>query len=132
MSPVGVVSSSVAHDANSKGRNTMRSKVKVGLAAAAAGIRVGVATQADASGWKARATLRVADGTEIGQVTFQGKKNATEVQVKLSHLPASWTADAFHGFHIHANNTGPDQGCVADPNASVESMVLVGRWPLEG
>src|ERR1041385_3180122 len=82
MSPVGVVLSSVAH-ADTNGRNTMRSSFKVlaaaAMAAAAAGIGVGVATQADASGWQAKATLLVGDGTEIGRVTFHGKKDATEV-----------------------------------------------------
>jgi Cu-Zn family superoxide dismutase len=117
---------------------TMRSKVKIGVAvatvAAATAIGVGVATQADASGWKVRAMLRVADGTEIGQVTFQGKKNGTEVRVKLSQLPPSWTADAFHGFHIHANNTGPEQGCIADPTAPSSQWFLSadGHWKADG
>ena len=116
----------------------MKAKIKVGVAtavvAAATAVGVGVAAQADASGWKARATLRVADGTEIGQVTFQGKKDETEVRVKLAHLPSNWTADAFHGFHIHANNTGPDGGCVADPAMAPNQWFLSadGHWKADG
>lgn len=30
-------------------------------------------------------------------------------QEKLHHLPANWSADAFHGFHIHANNAGAER-----------------------
>ncbi|MEO8692525.1 MAG: superoxide dismutase family protein [Acidimicrobiales bacterium] len=112
----------------------MKAKIKIGVAtavvAAATAVGVGVAAQADASGWKARATLRVADGTEIGQVTFQGKHDATEVRVRLDHLPANWSADAFHGFHIHANNTGTENGCRADPAQASNQWFLSadGHW----
>jgi len=112
----------------------MKAKLKIGVAsamlAAASAVGVGVAAQADASGWRARATLRVADGTEIGQVTFKGKRSETEVRVKLEHLPANWATDAFHGFHIHANNTGPDEGCVADPalEPSLWFVSADGHW----
>ena len=106
----------------------MKAKFKIGVAsavvAAATAVGVGVAAQADASGWKARATLRVADGTEIGQVTFQGKRSETEVRVKLEHLPSNWSADAFHGFHIHANNTGTENGCLADPTLASNQWFL--------
>ncbi|MEO5839406.1 MAG: superoxide dismutase family protein [Acidimicrobiales bacterium] len=112
----------------------MKRKLKVGVAtavvAAATAVGVGVAAQADASGWRARATLRVADGSEIGQVTFQGKHDETEVRVKLDHLPANWSVDAFHGFHIHANNAGTENGCLADPaQASNQWFLSVdGHW----
>ena len=69
----------------------MKAKLKIGVAsvavAVATAVGVGVAAQADASSWNARATLRVADGTEIGQVTFEDKRSETEVRVKLKHLP---------------------------------------------
>ena len=116
----------------------MKAKLKIGVAsvvvAAATAVGVGVAAQADASGWKARATLRVADGTEIGQVTFEGKRSETEVRVKLHHLPANWSADAFHGFHIHANNAGAENGCLANStDASNQWFVAVdGHWNPDG
>ena len=112
----------------------MKAKFKIGVAsavvAAATAVGVGVAAQADASGWKARATLRVADGTEIGQVTFEGKHDATEVRVRLAHLPSNWSADAFHGFHIHANNAGTENGCVADSTQASNQWFLSadGHW----
>jgi Cu-Zn family superoxide dismutase len=111
----------------------MKAKFKIGVAttvvAAATAVGVGVAAQADASGWKARATLRVADGTEIGQVTFQGKHHETEVRVRLDHLTSNWSADAFHGIHIHANNTG-ENGCIADPALPSNQWFLSadGHW----
>ncbi|HUP72710.1 MAG TPA: superoxide dismutase family protein [Acidimicrobiales bacterium] len=116
----------------------MKAKLKMGVAsavvAAATAVGVGVAAQVDASGWKARATLRVADGTEIGQVTFHGKRNDTAVRVKLDHLPANWATDAFHGFHIHANNPGPGAGCVADHRQAPNLWFVSagGHWKTEG
>lgn len=116
----------------------MKAKLKIGVVSAAVAaatvIGVGVAAQADASGWRARATLRVADGTEIGHVTFRGSHDETEVRVKLEHLPPNWTTDAFHGFHIHANNTGPEDGCVANP-AQAPNLWFVsadGHWKTDG
>ena len=116
----------------------MKAKIKIGVAsavvAAATAVGVGVAAQADASGWKARATLRVADGTEIGQVTFQGKRTETEVRVRLEHVPPNWSADAFHGFHIHANNSGTENGCVANPTDTSNQWFLAvdGHWNPDG
>jgi Cu-Zn family superoxide dismutase len=103
------------------------------VVAAATALGVGVAAQADASGWKARATLRVADGTEIGQVTFEGNRRETEVRVKLKHVPSNWKTDAFHGFHIHAN-PGPGEACVADENATPDLWFVSagGHWKTEG
>ena len=112
----------------------MKNRFKIGVAssivAAASLVGVVVAAQADASGWRARATLRVADGTEIGQVTFDGKRTETEVRVRLRRLPDNWALDAFHGFHIHANDTGTDAGCIADPDAapSLWFVSADGHW----
>jgi len=65
----------------------MKAKLKIGVAsvvvAAATAVGVGVAAQADASGWKARATLRVADGTEIGQVTVTASGEGTTLKVAI-------------------------------------------------
>ena len=60
--------------------------------------------------------LRSADGTAVGTVTFQRKGSRTEVQAKLTLSPGLTAMDAFHGFHVHANNK-PENGtdCVADP-----------------
>ena len=115
----------------------MKTRFKIGVAssmvAAASLVGVGVAAQADASGWRARATLRVADGTEIGQVTFEGTRNKTQVRVRLESLPENWSVDSFHGFHIHANNTG-EEGCIADPNAAPNQWFLSadGHWKADG
>ena len=116
----------------------MKAKLKIGVASAvvavATAVGVGVAAQADASGWRARATLRVADGNEIGQVTFEGKRNETEVRVKLKHVPPNWTTNAFHGFHIHANNPDAENGCIADPRLEPRLWFVSadGHWKTEG
>jgi Cu-Zn family superoxide dismutase len=116
----------------------MKAKIKIAVAssivAAATSVGIGVAAQADASGWKARATLRVADGTEIGQVTFQGKHDVTEVRVKLTNLPSNWSVDSFHGFHVHANDAGADEGCIADPAAAPSQWFVSadGHWKADG
>jgi Cu-Zn family superoxide dismutase len=116
----------------------MKTRLKVGIAssviAAATAVGVGVAAQADASGWKARAALRVADGTEIGQVTFQGRHDVTEVRVRLEHAPPNLTVNSFHGFHIHANNTGTENGCVADPATAPNQWFVSadGHWKADG
>jgi Cu-Zn family superoxide dismutase len=55
--------------------------------------------------------LRDASGHEIGAVRFVDSRGATEVRVEMRRGgPAA--ADAFHGFHIHANADAA--GCVAD------------------
>lgn len=73
------------------------------------------ATVADAHARSARATLTTADGTKVGTVAFKTDDGYTEVRVRLSGVPG---VDAFHGFHIHANDVATNgDGCVADAAA---------------
>ena len=79
---------------------------------------VGIATMsgtASAHGRWAQATLRSADGTRVGTVEFGGDRHsdATEVTVHLRHADG---LTAFHGLHIHANDSATNgDGCIADP-----------------
>jgi Cu-Zn family superoxide dismutase len=62
----------------------------------------------------ARASLRSADGTRIGTVAFSDRAaGGTEVAVRLRRALG---VEAFHGFHIHANDVATNgDGCIADP-----------------
>jgi Cu-Zn family superoxide dismutase len=71
---------------------------------------------ADAHDRSTKATLATADGVKIGTVNFKTDDGHTEVRVRLSGAPG---LDAFHGFHIHANNVAANgDGCIADPAAA--------------
>ena len=73
------------------------------------------ASTADAHARSAKATLAQADGAVIGTVEFTTTDGHTEVRVRLTGAPG---IDAFHGFHIHANDiTTNGDGCIADPAA---------------
>jgi Cu-Zn family superoxide dismutase len=75
-----------------------------------------VANVADAHNRSARASLATADATRIGSVEFKTDRHHTDVRVRLSGTPG---LDAFHGFHIHANDvTTNGDGCIADPAAA--------------
>lgn len=92
--------------------------------AAAAALVAGLvaASTADAHTRSARATLATADGTRIGSVEFKTDDGHTEVRVRLVGAPG---IDAFHGFHIHANDvTTNGDGCVADPSAASSSWFV--------
>jgi Cu-Zn family superoxide dismutase len=85
---------------------------------AAAGLITGtvVASTAGAHERSARAMLATADTTVIGDVRFASADGRTEVRVHLEGTPG---LDAFHGFHIHANDVAANgEGCVADPAAA--------------
>ena len=71
-----------------------------------------MASTAGAHTRAAKTTLRDASGHEIGVVKFVDGHGATEVRVQIRR-GSGVAADAFHGFHIHANADGA--GCVADP-----------------
>jgi Cu-Zn family superoxide dismutase len=97
----------------------MHIKIRASIAAIAAVGTLGVTAVAITSGdagasnpW-ARASLRSADGSRIGSVSFAtGRSGRTEVTVKLRNAAA---ANAFHGLHIHANDdTTNGDGCIAD------------------
>jgi superoxide dismutase, Cu-Zn family len=92
-------------------------KALFGLAAGAASVTcVITATHVNAHDRSARATLATAAGVEIGTVDFKTAHGHTEVRVRLAGAPG---LDAFHGFHIHANDVPANgDGCVADPAAA--------------
>ena len=72
-------------------------------------------TSADAQPRSARARLVTAHSVEIGTVDFTNAGGYTEVKVRLINAPG---IDAFHGFHVHANNVVTatnGEGCIADP-----------------
>jgi len=74
------------------------------------------ATTADAHARSAKTTLVTAAGDRIGTVEFKTDDRHTEVRVRLTGAPG---IDAFHGFHIHANDvTTNGDGCIADPGAA--------------
>jgi Cu-Zn family superoxide dismutase len=88
-------------------------KSLVGYAAVLAVVGgVVVTSTAGANTRSARTTLRDASGQEIGTVKFLDAGGQTEVRVEVRRGSAV-AADAFHGFHIHANADAA--GCVADP-----------------
>jgi Cu-Zn family superoxide dismutase len=85
---------------------------------AVAGVTVVTTLVAGAGSEGAGAVLRTADGTEVGEVSFSAKSDRTEVKVRLANVPqvADTGLDAFHGFHVHANNDPKNgDGCIADP-----------------
>lgn len=87
------------------------------MIATCAALSVGLiaATTADAHSRSAKARLATADGTNIGTVEFKSDDGHTEVRVRLAAAPG---LDAFHGFHIHANDVVANgEGCIADPAA---------------
>ncbi len=92
-------------------------KAMIGLATGAALIAGLVsASNATAHDRSTRATLVLAAGDTIGTVEFKTDDGHTEVRVRLAGAPG---LDAFHGFHIHANDVAANgSGCVADPSAA--------------
>jgi superoxide dismutase, Cu-Zn family len=94
----------------------MKSRLIAITVGAALTIGIVVATTAEAHNRSARTTLATADGTRIGTVEFKTDRRSTEVRVRLSEAPG---VDAFHGFHIHANDVATNgDGCIADPAAA--------------
>lgn len=89
-------------------------KNKIPALAGAAVMIAGVIsfTSADAQPRSARARLVTAHSVEIGTVDFTNANGYTEVKVRLINAPG---IDAFHGFHVHANNNPANgDGCIAD------------------
>ena len=85
---------------------------------------------ADAHERFAKATLRAADGTRVDTVAFE----VVIVPPHRGHRPAPSRGqlEAFHGFHIHANDVSTNgDGCIADPAQPCVDLVRLGRRPLE-
>ena len=105
------------------------------LAAAVGGV-VGIgaavfAPAAFAGEEKAHTVLVDASGKEMGEVWFKPKNDRTEVRVELTALPPGSKVDAFHGFHVHANDDASNgEGCVADPDKESKTWFVSadGHW----
>jgi Cu-Zn family superoxide dismutase len=101
------------------------------LAVCALAVLAVVAGVAGANGRSMKVTLRDANGTIRGTVSFEDRHDGTEVRVRISDLPAAVARDAFHGFHVHANNDAANgEGCVADPAAQSNTWFVSadGHW----
>jgi Cu-Zn family superoxide dismutase len=85
----------------------------VAASALGAAVLAGPTGSAGANERWARATLRGADGGRVGTVTFgDGRSDDTEITVRLRRAGG---VGAFHGLHVHANDsTANGDGCVAD------------------
>lgn len=112
-----------------------RMMVAVGVGAMACVAAVGVVAMrgaaADGDGGSSRAVLRDASGVDHGSVTFLPKGALTEVRVRLVGLPEAIARDAFHGFHLHANNDPANgEGCLADAvqASSTWFTAVDGHW----
>ena len=106
-------------------------KIVLGIAGGSA-LVVGLVTAniADADNHSASATLATADGLEIGTVEFTTEDGDTEVRVTLEGAPG---VDAFHGFHIHANDDdtatpGNGAGCVATSDPATSFLSADGHY----
>ncbi len=107
----------------------------VAVATLATGGLVVAAEASDAHTFRGEATMRSADGTPLGVVRFELHRNHTLVRVLLSKAPAGAALDAFHGFHIHANNNPANgDGCAAIPTepSSTWFVSADGHWSLPG
>lgn len=93
------------------------------------------AGRSEAASFKAQTTLRDAWGHAIGKAIFTGWHDHTDVRVRLWTVPPDAATDAFHGFHIHANDNPPNgEICQADPNQPANTwFVSAGpHWGLKG
>ena len=94
-------------------RAVMSAVAAVSLAGVAA---VALPTTSEAGVIRSSATLRSANGTVLGRVHFTVGGRNTLVTAHLQLPGGVGALDAFHGFHIHANdNPANGDGCVADP-----------------
>ena len=88
-----------------------------GALAVTAGVAVAVVPSSASAGHRERASavLRLADGRQVGTVSFLGDPwSVTEVRVTV-RMPRSAPAAGFHGFHVHANDDPANgSGCTAD------------------
>jgi superoxide dismutase, Cu-Zn family len=84
-----------------------------------------MSTTAGADDYGMKATLLDVNGAKVGRVKFSSDAHHSYVKVRLTGAPG---ADAFHGFHIHANNDPANgEGCVvAGKFASADA--LQGSW----
>jgi superoxide dismutase, Cu-Zn family len=107
----------------------MKTKLLVVAAGSALGVGLIAANIADADDESATATLATADGQEIGTVELTGVDGHTDVRVSLQGVSG---LDAFHGFHIHANDddseAGNGAGCVGTTDAATSFASADGHY----
>jgi Cu-Zn family superoxide dismutase len=114
----------------------MRHKIRATIAGVAAAGLFGagaVAFTAESAGaherW-AQASLRSADGTRLGSVSFAGDRDSDDTAVTI-WLRNTAAVEAFHGIHIHANDTTANgDGCIADATqpSSTWFVSADGHW----
>lgn len=109
----------------------MRGQARVALALGVVAVAASATPLPDAlSGTRhqeiVKATLRLADGTPVGQARFDSQGAGTEVSVTLRHLQQlAGEGGSFHGFHVHANdNPANGTDCVADPAAPTSTWFV--------
>ena len=114
----------------------MRNKIRATIAGVAAAGLFGagaVAFTAESAGaherW-AQASLRSADGTRLGSVSFAKDRDSDDTAVTI-WLRKTAAVEAFHGIHIHANDTTANgDGCIADPTQASSTWFVSadGHW----
>lgn len=118
-----------------------KTRLAIGTGIAAALIATSVALVASPGATQTRVVttnLRGPDRVFVGKVTFTNNRQHvgyTNVELRLDRVPTPQTAiDAYHGFHIHANNDPANgTGCVADPASppSTWFTAVDGHWSKE-
>lgn len=114
----------------------MHHKIRATIAGVAAAGLFGVgavALAAESAGaherW-AQASLRSADGTRLGSVSFANDRDSDDTAVTI-WLRNTAAVEAFHGIHIHANDvTTNGNGCIADPTQASSTWFVSadGHW----
>lgn len=110
------------------GSHRSRSKKTAGVTLAVAVLAGGFAVttwngSASGGGWQGTAVLRDVSGNKVGKVKFQGDDHGTVVKATLNGVTVG--LDAYHGFHLHAN----DAGAQCDPAAAAGPFTNVGgHW----
>ncbi len=107
----------------------------VAAVAAAIGAAALTFNVAGAGGDSLTVELRDAGGDARGTVEFHSTEDHTEVTVQITSSPDGMALDAFHGFHIHANDDPANgQGCIADPDQPSKTWFVAvdGHWKVDG
>ncbi|MEZ5265885.1 MAG: superoxide dismutase family protein [Acidimicrobiales bacterium] len=105
----------------------------VALSAVVTGI--GMTVAAARGGDEVLVVLRDATGAPRGTVQFRNTGEHTEVKARINEGIDGVAVDAFHGFHIHANDDPANgEGCVADPAAEPKTWFVSadGHWKEAG
>jgi len=77
--------------------------VALGVAALAGALMVATSSgSASGAGWEGTAVLRDVGGNKVGKVKFEGDEHGTVVKATLNGITVG--LDAYHGFHLHAND----------------------------